>query len=132
LLQEELSAMRQQRLQHELEALQRAQTVSVEEMTQKVEAAVDQLYRLKERLQESNRMAMREVLRQMISWIDLYFEEPPNRRRRRRYRFVKGVVTLRPQLELSGYEQELSAPAGSSRTVRKSRSSATAAVPCLP
>jgi DNA invertase Pin-like site-specific DNA recombinase len=104
LIQEELTAMRAQRdrLQRELEAAEAAAAQPAEDVAAKVDAGVARLYTLPESLRKAKPENLRAVLRLLVYRIDLYFEEPEGRPRRGWYRFAKGVVKLRPVLDLSG------------------------------
>jgi DNA invertase Pin-like site-specific DNA recombinase len=82
------------RLATELEALSRpAAGPDLDEM---VKAAEEQLYRLREAVQEADAGMVRELLREMISKVDLHFSHTV-KRRQVRSRITKGVIHLRPQ-----------------------------------
>jgi DNA invertase Pin-like site-specific DNA recombinase len=102
-LNEALRELMEQRrlLQAQLDAAARAQDLSAAELAQKVDAAIDRLYTLRDRLQEAKPENLRAVLRLLVNRIDLYFEDGP-RQKKQWFRFVKGVVKLRPQLDLAG------------------------------
>jgi DNA invertase Pin-like site-specific DNA recombinase len=103
LIQEELTALREQtaRLARELEALEQAENVPTKELGRRVEQAVHRLGTLREDLRKAKPEQLRAVLMQMISRIDLYFQHG-DRSRRQWYRFAKGVVKLRPFVEVTG------------------------------
>jgi len=67
------------------------------DVDRQVNAAIDALRELGERLTEADPGQVREVLKQMVSRIDLYFEPIP-KPQRVFHRLVKGIVKLRPQL----------------------------------
>ncbi len=89
------------RLQRELEAAERAGEVPVDEVTAKVEKAVERLKTLCEDLKGASRERLGEVIRKLVSRIDLHFE-PEHKKRRLFYRFSKGAIKLRPLLDVSG------------------------------
>jgi hypothetical protein len=103
LLNEALSELRgqRQRFARELESLERAQAVPSQEIDAQVEAAVGALVCLREKLEQADPAALRRVFQEMISRVDLYFEPQP-KVQRTWYRFTRGVVKLRPQLEVVG------------------------------
>jgi DNA invertase Pin-like site-specific DNA recombinase len=110
-LNEVLSDLRGQRerVAKELHALERARDVPTEEATEKVDHAVERLYALKERLGEAlkggmgeeSRRSLGEVIRLLVSRVDVYFQ-PENKAKRVFYRFAKGVIRMRPLLEVQG------------------------------
>jgi DNA invertase Pin-like site-specific DNA recombinase len=85
-----------ERLAHDLEARERALGVRPEDVERTVAAAVEALRQLRERLRQADPAQLREVLRQMVAGIDLYFEALP-KRKKVYHRLVRGVVRLRPQ-----------------------------------
>lgn len=101
LLQEALTNLRQQRarLQKELDVVEREQSIPLEQAAEMVQKAIERLHLLDQRLRDADQTQLREVLRQMVSRIDLYFEETTERKKREWYRFARGLVKLRPQLE---------------------------------
>ena len=103
LLGEALTNLRSERdrLARELEAQERSLGEKPEEVARKVAAAVEALRTLHKRLEEANPAQLREVLRQMVVGIDLYFESVP-KRQRVYHRLIKRVVRLRPQREVAG------------------------------
>jgi hypothetical protein len=109
LLNEALTGLREERDRLALE-LQDAEARKEPELDVEavVEEAVGRLRTLGERLDETDPTRLREVLRQMIERIDLYYEEPPERKAREWFRLERGVVRLRPQLQFEGCA--LSAP----------------------
>jgi hypothetical protein len=126
LIQEEISALRSQRekLARELEAAEASLAVPAEEVTRKVDAAIDRLYGLKDRLDPATPPEFRATLRQLVSRIDLYFEEWQTPSERTWYRFSKGMLKLRPQLEVVR-------PSGSANDVMTTGSTASEAARAL-
>jgi DNA invertase Pin-like site-specific DNA recombinase len=106
LIQEELTALRGQRerLQRELEAAEAAAAQPAEEVSVKVDAAVERLYTLRESLRKARSENLRAVLRLLVWRVDLYFDQPEAQQRGAWCRFAKGVVKLRPVLDISGCE----------------------------
>jgi DNA invertase Pin-like site-specific DNA recombinase len=121
LLNEALTAARKERdaVARELEALERSLGSKPQDVERKVAAAVEALRGLRERLSEADPAKLREVLRQMVTVIDLYFESLP-KRKKVYHRLVKGVARLRPQAGLSNFEL----CQGSSRTPTSTTSTA--------
>ena len=87
------------RLEKELSAAQTRQTEPVEEDNAKIQEAVARLRSLGEQLKKAKGKKLGEVLRLLISRADLYFEERTNGGKRW-YSFVKGVVKIRPILDV--------------------------------
>jgi DNA invertase Pin-like site-specific DNA recombinase len=106
LLNEALSELRGELagVERELAAAERAQRTPVEDVEQVIEAAVAALYNLRERLDEAEPTLLREVLRQMVSSIELYFEPIP-KQKRVHHRLIRGVLKLRPQVDVSGIKE---------------------------
>jgi DNA invertase Pin-like site-specific DNA recombinase len=131
---EELTRLRGQRdrLAKELQALERTQAVPATETADRVDAAVQRLFDLRKQLAEAKaqwraeqkarpkggvksekalpdgreetvRRRLGEVIRLLVSRVDVYFE-PVDGEKRNRYRFVKGVVKMRPLLSVQGFE----------------------------
>jgi site-specific DNA recombinase len=95
----------QRRLLHgQLEAAEREQGIPAEDMARMVDAAIARLYTLRESLQDANRDRLRAVIRQLVSRIDLFWEEAAPGPRRAWFRFAKGIIKLRPHLEFAGNE----------------------------
>jgi hypothetical protein len=101
LLNEGLSELRAQRdrLARDLEAEERARRVPVEDLEAEVERAVDRLNDLRQGLQTAGREKLGELLRRLVSRVDLYFE-PYEGKNKTWFRFAKGVIKLRPALEV--------------------------------
>jgi DNA invertase Pin-like site-specific DNA recombinase len=91
------------RLRRELAAAQKAQAVPSEEAMATVTRAMGRLEQLREQLDGAakHRDKLGEVIRLLVSRIDLYFENGSTTKRGH-YRFVKGVVKLRMMLEVVG------------------------------
>jgi hypothetical protein len=72
-----------------------------------VEKAIEKLRRLGQELANAKPSQLREVFRQMLVRVDLYYEEakPEEEGKKKWKRFLKGVATLRAQVSFSGYEQ---------------------------
>jgi DNA invertase Pin-like site-specific DNA recombinase len=101
LVTEALTELRDQRakLAHELQALERSMAVPLEDAKQIIKEAVEELRHLRERLKTDDVDELREVFRRIISSIVLYFEAHP-KRVKVYHRLIKGVVKLRPQLDV--------------------------------
>jgi DNA invertase Pin-like site-specific DNA recombinase len=84
------------RLARNLESQERALGVKPAEAERLVASAVEALRRLGELLNRAEPGQLREVMRQLVAGIDLYFEAVP-KRQRVFHTLVKGVVRLRPQ-----------------------------------
>src|SRR5262249_28378035 len=110
---EALSELRAERAEvaRDLEAAERTAKVPPEQTEQTVDAAIAELHRLRERLAEADPEKVRDVLRRIVSSIDLYFEPQP-KKVKVYHRLVRGVVKLRPQLDVSRIKE----CHGSSRT----------------
>jgi site-specific DNA recombinase len=67
-----------------------------------IKKALDRLRSLGERLAEADPRRVREVLRQMVARIDLFYVEMPGRKYRQWFRLEKGVGKLRPQVQFEG------------------------------
>jgi DNA invertase Pin-like site-specific DNA recombinase len=101
-----LTELREQRdrLARELAGLERTLATPREEIEQTINAAVDALAELRERFASADPTQLREVFRQMVSSIVLHFEAEP-RRVKTYHRLVKGVVKLRPQLDVRSIKE---------------------------
>jgi DNA invertase Pin-like site-specific DNA recombinase len=99
LLNEALTRLRAERdrLAAELREAE-AQDEPAHDIEATVRKAVDRLRTLGEHLSDADPRRLREVMRQMIARIDLYYERPADRRWRARFRLDKGVGKLRPQV----------------------------------
>ncbi|HEV3446400.1 MAG TPA: DUF3135 domain-containing protein, partial [Gemmataceae bacterium] len=104
LLNDQLSQLRREReeLAARLDAVKRSEATPAEKMAKMVDRAVQKLARLNDELRTADKGRLRAVLRQMIYRIDLYFEEPAGRKKGEHFRFQRGVVKLRAQIELEG------------------------------
>jgi hypothetical protein len=91
-----------QRLERELAAVQARQAEPVAQDQEKIRAAIARLRTLGEQLRKANGRKLGEVIRLLVSRVDLYFEEKTNGKRRW-YSFVKGVVKVRPILDVQGF-----------------------------
>jgi DNA invertase Pin-like site-specific DNA recombinase len=107
----ELLAERKQ-LQQKLATAEKCQAESVEDATARVEAAIDQLEELRKKLKVLGslsftdpdvRRKLGEVLRRLVSRVDLHFEASAAGKKVW-YRFVKGAVKVRPLLPVQGSE----------------------------
>jgi DNA invertase Pin-like site-specific DNA recombinase len=105
LLNDALSELRAERdrLDRELQALGRTPGASLAEVERVVKAAVQGLRDLGRRLDSADPAKVRQVLLQMVVSIDLFFEPVP-KRKKVYHNLVKGVVKLRPQLDVSEVE----------------------------
>jgi hypothetical protein len=101
LIQEALTALRAERdkLARELETVEREQALPVEDLTTQVDRAVNRLLALKDELHKAKPERVREILRLLVSRIDLYWEEAKPGPTRAWFRFAKGIIKLRPILE---------------------------------
>src|SRR5262249_44775377 len=88
-----------QHLEKELAKVQTRQAEPVEQDEEKIRAAIQRLKALGEQLHKAKGKKLGEALRLLISRADLYFEEKTNGKRRW-YSFVKGVVKIRPILDV--------------------------------
>jgi DNA invertase Pin-like site-specific DNA recombinase len=103
---EALTEVRQKRAQvaRELEALERSLATPAGELERVVNDAITVLYQLRDRICGAEPDRLREVLKQMVSSIELYFEEEP-KKKKVYHRLVRGVVKLRPQVDVSGIKE---------------------------
>lgn len=97
------------RLERELEAAKKRRATPEEDIVQAVREAVERLKTLRERLAKLTKEkwervapALREVFRQMVVGIDVYFQVTKKCRVRQKYRLSRGLIRLRPQLSLTG------------------------------
>jgi DNA invertase Pin-like site-specific DNA recombinase len=91
-----------QRLEKDLAAVTARRAEPVEQDHGKIRAAIARLRDLGEQLHKAKGKKLGEVLRLLISRADLYFEEKVTGKRRW-YSFVKGVVKVRPVLDVQGF-----------------------------
>jgi DNA invertase Pin-like site-specific DNA recombinase len=91
-----------QHVERELATVQARQAEPVEQDAAKVRQAVARLRTLGEQLHKAKGKKLGEVLRLLISRADLYFEEKTNGGKRW-YSFVKGVVKVRPILDVQSF-----------------------------
>jgi DNA invertase Pin-like site-specific DNA recombinase len=91
-----------QRLEKQLAEAEARQEAPAEQDAEKVRTAIARLRDLGEQLREARGPKLGEVLRLLVSRADLYFEERVNGKRRW-YSFVKGVVKVRPILDVQGF-----------------------------
>jgi DNA invertase Pin-like site-specific DNA recombinase len=105
LIQQELTALREKReqLARELDCIKRSQAEDPVDLAAKIDNAVNRLRTLGDHLHKAKPEQLRAVFREMISRIDVYFELDGPRQRGQRYHFSRGVVKLRPQIEIGGY-----------------------------
>jgi hypothetical protein len=111
LLNEHVTALRKQRekIARELsqaEAAQKAEPIAEEQAVARVGDAIARLYQLRERLEKAGRQELGEVLRLLISRVDLYFE-PREKGKKRWFQFIKGAIKLRPILDVQGCASQL-------------------------
>jgi DNA invertase Pin-like site-specific DNA recombinase len=114
-IEEELAALRDRRdkIARELASLRATQAEAPADLADKIEKAVARLKTLGEHLHKAKPEQLRAVFRELISRVDLYFDVEGDRCRGQWYRFSRGVVKLRPQLELAGSVENATAiPAG--------------------
>jgi hypothetical protein len=75
-------------------------------LTTQVDRAVNRLLTFKDELHKTKPERVREILRLLVSRIDLYWEEAaPGKRRRVWFRFAKGIIKLRPILETVNHQE---------------------------
>jgi DNA invertase Pin-like site-specific DNA recombinase len=103
LLNEALTTLRAERDQladelHDAEARQEPEI----DTEAAVEKAVARLRTLGERLGDADPRRLREVMRQMVARIDLFYETTPGRKWRSPFRLERGVVKFRPQVPFEG------------------------------
>jgi site-specific DNA recombinase len=65
-----------------------------------IDRAIAQLWALMERLKEADPTRLRAVLREMVSRVECWFDQG-DPRKRYRFRFARGLIRLRPDLQLS-------------------------------
>ena len=96
ILQEELTEMRRQRdrLAKQLAALERTEAEPVERYVDRVEKGIAVLRSLREELGRAPLARLREVLRKLVTRMDVYFEEY-QRAVYKRFRLIKAVAQLR-------------------------------------
>jgi hypothetical protein len=85
---------------------EQARAKPVAEATAAVEEALARLDTLRERLAEAPPDKLGEVLRLLVTRVDVYFE-PVTKGKRQWYRFTRGVVKLRPILDVQGCDEQL-------------------------
>jgi DNA invertase Pin-like site-specific DNA recombinase len=104
LIQEELTALRSQRerLAAELASLEHRQGVPLDQLNETVERAVAKLYGLRESLASAKPEQLKALLAEFVVRVDLYFDDRTGLKKNQWFRFAKGVVKLRPQLDLAG------------------------------
>jgi DNA invertase Pin-like site-specific DNA recombinase len=107
-LNEALSELRaeQVKVARQLEAAERAQAVPADDTAGQIEARLARLETLRGELDDAPPDRLGEVLRQLVSRVDVYFEAETTGRRTW-YRFRKGVLKLRPILTVPGNEEHL-------------------------
>jgi hypothetical protein len=93
-----------QRLQQELAGEEARAAEPVAQDHEKIRAAIARLRTLGEQLHKAKGKKLGEVLRLLVSRADLYFEEK-TKGKRRWYSFVRGVVKVRPVLDVTGFVQ---------------------------
>jgi len=90
------------RLQKELARAEARKEEPVEQDNDKIREAIARLRHLGEELRKAKGPALGRVLRLLVSRADLYFEEKTNGGKRW-YSFVKGVVKVRPVLDVQAF-----------------------------
>jgi DNA invertase Pin-like site-specific DNA recombinase len=101
LVSEALSDLRRQRdrLARDLESLEGPRAEPAE-MARQVEAAIAKLHHLHEEFDRVDPSRLRALLKQLVSRVELYFEGE-SKTVRTFYRFLKGVIRVRPRLQVS-------------------------------
>jgi DNA invertase Pin-like site-specific DNA recombinase len=111
LIQEQVNTLRAEKTkaERELATIAREQATAHIDPRARVDAALARLQNLREELTNAPRDRLRAIICQLVSRIDLYFEELPTPagRKRRCFRWVKGTIKLRPQIEVSGIEPDV-------------------------
>jgi hypothetical protein len=79
--------------------------------TTRVSEAIDQLHNLGAKLKTASGPELGELLRRIVSRVDVFWE-PVARGRKTWYLFSRGVVKLRPVVELGGTEGSGYRPTG--------------------
>jgi hypothetical protein len=90
------------RLNREMATAQKAQAVPLDQTEALVEKAVDRLYELRQELETATPKKVGEILRQLVSRVDLFFE-PGTFKGKPCYRFLKGAINLRPMVEIQSF-----------------------------
>jgi hypothetical protein len=88
-----------QRLDKELAEVQARHSAPADQSTDKIKAAIARLRSLGEQLHNAKGKQLGEVLRLLVSRADLYFQEQ-TKGKKRWYAFTKGVVKVRPVLDV--------------------------------
>jgi DNA invertase Pin-like site-specific DNA recombinase len=117
LIQAELTTLRaeRQKLARELEGVEREQVLPVEHLTAEVDNAIDRLLTIKEqfrKLKDAPHKAkpekLREVIRLLVSRVDLYWDEAGPSPSKTWFHFAKGIIKVRPVLEIvNSHEKSL-------------------------
>jgi DNA invertase Pin-like site-specific DNA recombinase len=113
LLNEALSELRKQRdrVARDLAAAEQTQAGPADEAAGLVDQAVDRLLSLREQLKKARKQGrpelLGEVIRQMVSRVDVYFE-PAEGGKRRWFRFAKAAIKLRPVVDVTGCDTQSS------------------------
>jgi DNA invertase Pin-like site-specific DNA recombinase len=103
-LNEELLAALKRRgqLAKELDGLEKQKGATAEEVDAIVDRAIARLFDLSKGLDDAAPERLRAILKQLVVRVDLYFEEPG--RPRQWFRFSKGVIKLRPFVQVVSSE----------------------------
>jgi site-specific DNA recombinase len=106
LLNAALTDLRNEReqLARDLDAAERAAGASPTDIDGRIAAAIDALRDLQERLDAASPDQIREVLRQMVTKVELFFESVP-KRKKTFHKVVRGVVRLRPQQDVTSIKE---------------------------
>jgi DNA invertase Pin-like site-specific DNA recombinase len=91
-----------QRLEKEQQAAAERLTVSVADETVRIDEAINRVQRLREELERATGPALGEAIRLLVTRCDLFFEER-QKGKGRWFSFVKGVIKVRPFLDVSDF-----------------------------
>jgi len=89
-------------LRHQLQAHQRPADATLADVEEIIDAAIGELRALRERLTVADPVLLREVLRQFVVKVELWFADPPTSGKGKRFRSVpqRGLIHLRPDVRL--------------------------------
>ncbi len=100
ILTEKLDQWRKEReaVQSRLQSLQRPQEAVEGDLEVLIDQAISELQTLRQRLHEADPLIVREVLREMVAKVELWFKWRPERKRERAV-LTRGLIHLRPDLQ---------------------------------
>ena len=85
-------------LESRLQALAKPQATTTGEVDKLVDEAIGELQRLREGIHQADRTLVRDVLREMVSKVELWFKWRPERKQNRAV-LSRGLIHLRPDLQ---------------------------------